>query len=131
VRSYEDSRKGLSPDSAVTLCYQAGLQVATAIVRAAGYRVRSSAAGHHRLTFEALRALEIADLSPLAREINTLRRERHHAVYDWDDDPEDGSAGMNLEALTSVVERLLASGHRWLREELPSIAAELEKPPGS
>lgn len=128
VRTYADSRKDLGPDSVLTLSYQAGLQAATAIVRAAGYRVRHSASGHHRIAFEALRALGIADLSPLAREMNDLRRERHHAVYEWDDDDE-GAEGMDPARLDEIVSRLLRLGHQWLRNQRPSIAADLDPPP--
>ena len=128
VQSYTDSRKGLAPKSALTLCYQAGLQGATAVLRCAGYRVRSSATGHHRLLFEALRALEIEDLSPLGREMNDLRRRRHHAVYEWDDD-EESAAGMDPERLEEIVGRLLARAHGWLREQRPPIARDVAAPP--
>ena len=128
VRSYADSRKGLSVESMVTLCYQAGLQAATAIVRAAGYRVRTSASGHHRLTFEALRGLGIEEVSPLGREINALRRERHHAVYEWDAG-EDEAAGLDPGALDAVVRKLLTHGHAWLAEQRPGVARELEPLP--
>ena len=67
VQSYVDSRQDLSPESVVTLGYQAGLQAATTVVRAAGYRVRASHSGHHRTTFEALRALDVPGLSSLGR----------------------------------------------------------------
>lgn len=127
VQTHADSRKDLSPDSVLTLRYQAGLQAATAILRAAGYRVRASAAGHHRLTFEALRALGINRLSPLGREMNDLRRRRHHAVYEWDDD--EGASGMDPERLDEVVSRILQLGHDWLRDRRPSIIRELDLPP--
>lgn len=128
IQTYADSRQGLSPKSALTLCYQAGLQGATVILRASGYRVRASATGHHRLVFEALRALGIDGLSPLGREMNDLRRRRHHAVYEWDDDDGESAAGMDPELLEDVVGRMLRLGHTWLRDQRPAVAAELDPP---
>lgn len=128
VQTYADSQKDLSPDSVITLRYQAGLQAATAILRAAGYRVRMSATGHHRLTFEALRALGIDNLSPLGREMNDLRRRRHHAIYEWDDE---SAAGMEPERLDEIVSRILQLGYDWLRNQRPSIAGDLDQPPGA
>lgn len=126
VHSYIDSRKGLSADSAVTLCYQAALQVATTVLRAAGYRTRVSATGHHRLTFEALRALGIENLSPLGGELNKLRRRRHQAVYEWE--PEDESAGIDPARLDELVARMLPLAYDWLREQRPTVT--LDPPPG-
>lgn len=82
VVTYQDAAKNLSSDSKLTLYYQAGLQAATALIRASGFRVLGT--DHHRHTFEALRALDLADLSAIAREMNAFRRSRHQAIYDWD-----------------------------------------------
>jgi hypothetical protein len=56
VRSLHSSRvEGLDTDSTFTLAYQGALQAATAVVRAAGFRVRGD--GHHHHTFAAVAAL--------------------------------------------------------------------------
>jgi hypothetical protein len=54
------------PDSRFTLLYQSALQAGTAVVRAAGYRVRT--ADHHRTVFAAVVALASGALSRAARE---------------------------------------------------------------
>lgn len=84
-----DAGKDLGQESRLTLYYQAGLQAATALVRAAGFRVLGT--DHHRHTFEAVHALEAGELSRIAREMNAFRRKRHQAIYDWDDTPGDAS----------------------------------------
>lgn len=83
VRTLRSSEvEGLDPDSAFTLAYQAVLQASTAVIRAAGYRVRGEA--HHHHTFAAVAALGLGDLSEAARDLNVIRQKRHGAVYDWE-----------------------------------------------
>ena len=65
-------------DARFTLFYQSALQGATAVVRAAGYRVRSD--HNHRITFTTLAALDAGDLSEVARDLNGMRQGRHAAV---------------------------------------------------
>lgn len=122
VRSYRDSRiPQLGAGSAFTLAYQAGLQAATATVRAAGYRVRESPKGHHRLTFMALSALEIPHLSASGRRMNELRQARHEAVYDW----ESSATEEQLEELRAVLPHVMSAVHDHLRAGHPRIAARL------
>ncbi len=73
---------GLTSDPALSLVYQAALQSATAVLRAAGYRVRGS--GHHHHTFVAVAALSDGDLSRAARSLDQARQKRHEAVYGWE-----------------------------------------------
>ncbi len=47
LASNDDSRKGLSPENAISLAYQAGFQPCTALLEAHGYRTRGSNPGHH------------------------------------------------------------------------------------
>lgn len=83
VRSFHSSGvAGLDADSAFTLAYQGALQAATAIVRAAGYRVLGE--GHHHHTFAAVAAMSLGDLSEAARDLNIIRQQRHGAIYDWE-----------------------------------------------
>lgn len=84
VSSLRDSlHADIAADTAFTLSYQAALQAATVVVRAAGYRVRGGA--HHQHTFEAVVALELdVALTAAARDLNALRKKRHTAVYEWE-----------------------------------------------
>jgi hypothetical protein len=122
-----DAATDLGQDSKLTLYYQAGLQAATALIRASGFRVLGT--DHHRHTFEALRALDLGELSVVARELNTFRRSRHQAVYDWDDDAHgDSDETASLEALTRGVGRLMRLGYAWPFANRPSVAAAFEQP---
>jgi hypothetical protein len=128
VGTYQDAGKDLGQDSRLTLYDQAGLQAATALVRAAGFRVLGT--DHHRHTFEAIRALEAGELSRIAREMNAFRRSRHQAIYDWDDTPPGDSpdASAELEELGSKVGRMLELGYAWLVANRPGIADEVDPP---
>jgi hypothetical protein len=63
VREWSDAAiPGLSVPGAFMHVYQAGFRAATALVRAAGYRVRGGVGSHHYATFYALGALADDDL---------------------------------------------------------------------
>lgn len=128
VGTYRDAAKDLAADSKLTLYYQAGLQASTALVRASGFRVLGT--DHHRHTFEALRALDVGDLSTVAREMNAFRRSRHQAIYDWDEGtPSDTSdEAASLAALAHTVDRMIRLGHGWLMEIRPGVGSELGDP---
>lgn len=114
ARSLQSSSAGgLDADSAFTLAYQGALQAATAIIRAAGYRVRGE--GHHHHTFAAAGALDLGELSGAARELNVIRQKRHGAIYDW----ETAVCDRDLAALRSATARLVEHGREWLREQRP------------
>lgn len=128
VETYRDAGKDLGADSRLTLYYQAGLQAATALIRAAGFRVLGS--DHHRHTFEAVRALDAGELSRVAREMNAFRRARHQVIYDWDDTPSEApDDAADLESLASNVGRMLELGCAWLTEARPALSGEIERPP--
>ena len=61
--------------------------------------------------------------------MNELRRTRHHAVYEWqeDDDPEE----IDPARLTEVVQQLFTLAYDCLRRERPAIAADLVIPEGA
>lgn len=107
---------GLDPDSAFTLAYQGALQASTAIIRAAGYRVRGD--GHHHHTFAAAAALALGELSEAARDLNVIRQRRHEAIYDWETVTRD----RDLAALGSASGRLFDHGRRWIETERPRVA---------
>lgn len=125
VQSLRDATiPGLSAESAYTLAYQAGLQGATAVLRAAGYRVRETPRGHHRLTFLGLAALQLPGLSEMGRRLNETRLGRHEAVYGW----EESVGPERLRELLSVVEPLLSTAFEHLRSTRPEIAEDLPAP---
>lgn len=106
---------GLDPDSVVTLAYQGALQASTAIIRAAGYRVRGE--GHHHHTFAAAAALDLGELSDAARDLNIIRQRRHEAIYDWETVTRD----RDIVALRSAAERLFEHGRHWLLDQRPHL----------
>lgn len=119
--------KGLDddPDARFTLLYQAALQAATAVVRAAGYRVRGE--HNHQITFAAVAALGSGDFSEAARDLNVVRQGRHTAVYDWQATTEEAQ----LVELRTATELLLQEAYSWLGGQRPSLTGKLVDPPGS
>lgn len=118
VRALDDD-----PDARFTLLYQSALQVATAVVRAAGYRVRGD--HNHQITFAAVAALGSGDLSEAARDLNVIRQGRHAAVYDWQATT-DADQLAELRAATAM---LLQAALSWLRARRPSLSSRLINPP--
>jgi hypothetical protein len=106
-------------DSRFTLLYQSALQGATAVVRAAGYRVRGES--NHHITFATVAALGSADLSDAARDLNVMRQRRHAAVYDW----ETTIGAEQVEQLREAAVRLLRAAESWLRRKRDSLAPML------
>ena len=129
--SYNDSRNDLAPASRVTLAYQGALQGAIAVVRAAGYRMKGSAGGHHYLTFATVAALEQPILSPLARGMSDRRRERHDSVYHWDQEPgKDRATHLDAEHVDASARQFLIAAYEWLCTARPAAVPRLEPPPG-
>jgi hypothetical protein len=106
---------GLDGEAAFTLTYQAALQLATALIRAAGYRTRGEA--HHHHTFAAVAALGLGALSEAARDLNVIRQRRHSAVYDWEGEITE----RELAAIRAATLRLAASGREWLGGVRPAL----------
>ncbi|MBW3572556.1 MAG: hypothetical protein KY467_15750 [Gemmatimonadetes bacterium] len=106
---------GLDPDARFTLTYQAGLQAAMALVRAAGFRVRGEA--HHHHTFAAVAALELGESSDAARDLNVIRRKRHGAIYDWETHLDEEQ----VDELRAAARRLFTHAQTWLRTTHPGI----------
>jgi hypothetical protein len=113
------SLPGVGGDPALSLVYQAALQAATAVVRAARYRVRGS--GHHHHTFAAVAALDLGDLSRAARALDRARPMRHEAVYGW----EARITEEDLAAVRADTAWLFTEAHRWLVSQRPHLAASL------
>lgn len=119
VRSYQSSSiPELDADAAFTLTYQAALQLATALIRATGYRIRGEA--HHHQTFAAVAALGLGTLSEAARDLNVVRQRRHAAVYDW----EGAITERELATIRASTVQLFTAGREWLVRERPALAPE-------
>ena len=73
VGAFHDSRRVLTVEMRVSVCYQAGLQAAITLIRNAGYRLRSAPGGHHFVTFAPLSALSEPALARVADEMDRLR----------------------------------------------------------
>lgn len=109
------SLAGLDPDARFTLLYQAALQAATAVVRAAGFRVRGDA--HHHHTFAAVAALGLGHLSDAGRDLNVIRQKRHRAIYDW----ETVLGERDVAELRTATDALFTRAHQWLRADHPAL----------
>jgi hypothetical protein len=124
VRSFRSSLlPELDRDASFTLAYQAALQLATALVRAAGYRTRGEA--HHHHTFAAVAALGLGDLSDAARDLNVIRQHRHSAIYDW----EGATSEQDLATVRASTLRFFAAGRTWLASARPALTAGLSDSP--
>lgn len=121
----DGSVPGLSVAGAFTHVYQAAFRAATAMLRAAGYRVRGAVGSHHHATLYAVAALGDETLERIADSIQGIRGGRHTALYgdEAELEPED------LEAARSLVTQLLPEVHRWIIASRPSLAERLRKPP--
>ena len=120
MRSLQSSTvPGLDADAVFTLAYQAALQAATAVVRAAGYRAKGD--GHHHHTFAAVAALGLGELSEAARDLNAIRLRRHGAIYDWETTTRED----DLAILRSATMRLVSAGREWLVAQRSQLAESL------
>ena len=126
VRSFRSSSlPELDRDASFTLAYQAALQLAMALVRAAGYRARGEA--HHHHTFVAVAALGLGEMSESARDLNVVRQRRHSAIYDW----EGATSDHDLATIRASTLRLFAAGRVWLASARPALTPGLADPPRS
>ena len=125
LREWSDaSVAGLSVAGAFTHVYQAGLRAASAMLRAAGYRVRGAVGGHHHITFYAAGALGGDALERNADAMQNIRGGRHTALYGDEEElePED------LDHARTQVSQLLNAIHQWLLSERPGLAGRLSTP---
>lgn len=126
MRAYRDSRlPGLSPASGFNLAYEAALDVATALVREAGFRVKTSRA-HHWATFYSLQGLDDPTLAKLAQDLDGARTERHENVYEADDD--DALAARRRDGLHEVLAELLPAARARLVSRRPSLKERIQEP---
>jgi hypothetical protein len=123
VASARDAqREGLSPDNQYVLGYQALLQMATAILAAAGYRTRG-AQGHHANTFYAVAALGIEGVEEIDVRTERIRQMRKLSAY------EPGSPTFEqIRQLRELLGTSFPAARRWLTATRPSVQlAPLER----
>lgn len=116
LRTLASSRiAGLDPNARFTLTYQAALQAATAVIRAAGFRVRGE--GHHHHTFAAAAALQLGELSEAGRDLNVIRRKRPGAIYDRETHLDEH----HVAEVGAAARRLFVHADPWLRARHPDL----------
>jgi hypothetical protein len=71
----------LSADRRFITAYNAALQLATIVLRLAGFRTNSNKAGHHRVTIDALPEILGPKLQDLTDYLNACRMKRHMCDY--------------------------------------------------
>ena len=106
------SAAGLSPDGRFAAAYSAAITLATAIVRASGYRIADTP-GHHRLTIELLPVLLGDQQRRGATYLDACRRKRDVAEHG------------HAEAITVAESRALGALVRELQEEVLTWLAEV------
>jgi hypothetical protein len=127
--AFADAKVVPRGESTVVLAYNAALHGATTVLRAAGYRVRTSVPSHHRVTFKALAALAIPNVSSLFDKLEALRRQRHTVVYGWSPEPEDELDEFDPDAVLVVVAEFLNAAGPWLRQSRSSLRERLREQP--
>jgi hypothetical protein len=123
LASSDDSRKGLSPDNAISLGYQAGFQACTALLEAHGYRTKGSNPGHHYRVFYAISGLGYPELSDVQTSSEKVKADRTKSFYSGD--PQDAA---QVDALHQWLDALLPAVYRALTSAAPELAATLRKP---
>lgn len=119
VREWADaSVPGLSTAGAFVHVYQAAFRAASALVRAAGYRVRGAVGGHHYVTFHVAGALGDDELETVADTLQNVRGGRHTALYGDEEELEPA----DLETARGHVDRLLTLVHQSLTTTRPNLA---------
>ncbi len=123
LASSADSRKGLSPDNAVSLGYQAAFQASSAVLECAGFRTKGQTPGHHFNTFYALAGLGYPELDTVDVDSERIRKMRTSAFY--------GAAtatGEQVEAVHAWLDALLPSARGVLVSMRPDLASILAEP---
>jgi hypothetical protein len=110
------SAAGLSPDGRFAAAYSAAMTLATAIVRASGYRV-ANAPEHDRLTIELLPVLLGDQQRRGATYLEACRRKRDVAEYEH----ADTITLAESQALRTAVRELREAVLAWLGEEHPEL----------
>lgn len=111
------STTGLSSDGRFAAAYSTSLTLATAVVRASGYRVATNAPRHHRLTIELLPVLLGDQQRRGATYLDACRRNRNLAQYDR----ADSISLAESQALRAAARELQEQVVAWLAESHPEL----------
>jgi hypothetical protein len=123
LRAYRDSLlPGLSPAGAFNAAYESALDAATALVRAAGYRVKASSR-HHWATFYAVQGIGDEALEDFAYELDAVRGQRHENVYEADEDED--LAERRRDGLHAILAGFLPAARDWLVFHRPALLDRL------
>ncbi|MGQ0547375.1 MAG: hypothetical protein ACT4P3_18920 [Betaproteobacteria bacterium] len=121
-RRLADSRTaGVSAEGRFMLAYNAALALATAALRAEGYRTSSNLPGHHAVTLASLAFTIRADAGAVAA-LDAWRKKRHRTTYDAAEVSEH-----ELRELIALVEKLKDDFSAWLQTAHAELAAGLRK----
>ena len=85
LRGISDARlPGHSLEGAFAHAYQSAFQLCTALLNAAGFRMRSGLKDHHYKTFYAVRGLEAEapGINAIGVRLEEARQQRHQGLYD-------------------------------------------------
>ena len=116
---------GLSPDGKLKLAFDAQMQIASALLWARGLRTVQSDKSHHFRLIDSVRVFAREEgntgLQRAMETLDSLRRDRSHAVYEHDLTlPEEAAAMMaNLEVLQLLADQFLKSLPRDLPTQHP------------
>lgn len=111
------SLQGLSADRRFATAYNAALQAAKMAIACAGYRV-TSGAGHHRISFEAVKLAMGTPADPYGDYFDRCRRKRN--VIDYDDanvatETEAQELVAKAKEFVDLVEQWIAKNHPLLK----------------
>lgn len=116
ARSLQDAKAiNLSADGKFGFCYNAARTLATIVVRAAGYRVKSHGGGHYN-TFLALEAADPA-FATISAYFDTCRVKRNEFSYDEADVVSEKEA----DELESKTAQFAADVKAWLQANHPGM----------
>ena len=123
LRGLSDARlPGHSLEGAFAHAYQSAFQVCTALLNAAGFRLRSGVRDHHYKTFYAVRGLEaeVPGIDAIGVRLEEARQQRHQGLYDEvlrvsEEDFQD---------MLAIIDDLLPAASSALQRMRPGIALE-------
>jgi hypothetical protein len=107
---------GISAKGRYEFAYNAARLTATIIVRASGYRVTAKA-GHHYVTFQALKAADHA-FDKAANFFDAAREKRN----DFSNDAPAIISDTDADDLLQTVERFRQDAEAWIKSNFPALA---------
>ncbi|MBS0615295.1 MAG: hypothetical protein JSR58_01930 [Verrucomicrobia bacterium] len=104
---------GLSEDRRFATAYNAGLQLATILLRIIGLRTNSHRAGHHRISIDALPEILGENFQEISDYLNSCRIKRN--ICDYTNSGETTKA--EADELIEEIKKLKREIHNWIRRE--------------